>query len=215
MTQSEQVALIEEITRRVVIRVLGLDDPLSVVVGVSNRHVHLSLEDLKTLFRADRLTVRRHVRQPKEFAAEETVTVHGPKTTFTKVRVMGPCRATTQVELSRTDCFALGVDAPLTQSGHLENAAPVDIEGPYGWVHREHAAIVAARHLHVGPSHAAQLGLSDQDLIKIRIGGSRGGILDNVVVRVKADWVPEIHLDTDEANALDLSTGDRVRLIKE
>lgn len=213
--ETTQAALIEEITRRVVVRLLGLDDPLSVVVGVSNRHAHLSREDLRILFNVAELTVRRQVHQPKEFAAEQTVTVHGPKTTFTNVRVMGPCRTRSQVELSKTDCYALGVDAPVTQSGHLGDAAPIDVEGPCGRIRLEHGAIVAARHLHLGPSHATQLGLSDQDLTKIEIGGQRGGIFDNVVVRVREDWIPEIHLDTDEANALNLGTGDRVRLIKE
>ncbi len=213
--EASQVALVEEITRRVVVRLLGLEDPLSVVVGVSNRHVHLSREDLKTLFHLDELTVRRRVRQPKEFAAEEVVSVHGPRGTFASVRVMGPCRTKSQVELSKTDCYALSVAAPVTQSGCLENAAPIDVEGPRGRIHLERGAIVAARHLHLGPSHAVQLGLSDQDLVRIKVDGQRGGILDNVIVRVKEDWIPEIHLDTDEANALGLGTGDHVRLVKE
>lgn len=207
--------LVDEIARRVVDKLTELSDPTSIIVGVSNRHVHLSAEDLKTLFGLDEMTVKRYVRQPKEFAADHVVTVHGPKRSFTGVRVMGPCRAKSQVELSRTDCFALGLNAPVTQSGHLENAAPIEIEGPLGRISCEHAAIIAARHLHTGPEGAAQLGVKDQDLVKIRVDGERGGVLDNVIVRVKADWIPEVHLDTDEANGLGLRSGDRVHLVKE
>lgn len=185
-----------------------------IVLGVSNRHVHLSREDLTTLFGLDALTVYRRVRQPGEFAAEQFVKVHGPRTTFEKVRIMGPCRAKSQVELSRTDCIQLGIDAPLTQSGHLQNAGPVEIEGPKGRVRLEHGALVAARHVHMGPGHAAELGVADQELVKIRFGGQRGGVLDNFIIRVKDEWVPEIHLDTDEANALGLHSGDHGELIK-
>jgi len=118
------------------------------------------------------------------------------------------------VELSRTDCYALGVKAPVIQSGHLDSATPIDIEGPLGSIHLEHGAMVAARHVHLGPADAAALGVKDQDLVKFAFGGQRGGVLDNFIVRVKADWVPEIHLDTDEANALGLKQGDFGKLIK-
>lgn len=205
--------LVEEVTRLVLFRLNDLRD--QIVVGVSNRHVHLSQADLATLFGLDALTLHRHVRQPGEFAAEQVVAVHGPRTTFGRVRVMGPCRAKSQVELSRTDCVALGVDAPVTQSGHLSTAGPIDIEGPRGSIHLEHGAIVAARHIHLGPSHAQAWGLADQELVKVQFGGQRGGVLDNVVIRVKPEWVPEIHLDTDEANALGVRHGDLGKMIRE
>lgn len=186
-----------------------------IVVGVSNRHVHLSKQDLQTLFGLDELTKYRQVRQPGDFAAEQFVAVHGPRTTFPKVRIMGPCRPKTQVELSRTDCIALGIDAPLTQSGYLDEAGPIDIEGPLGRIHLEHGAMVAARHIHMGPSHAAQWGLKEQDKVKVAFGGERGGVLDNLIVRLKDEWVPEIHLDTDEANALGLADGEYGTLVRE
>lgn len=207
--------LVEEVTRRVLVRLQGLDDPLRIVIGVSNKHAHLSASDLRTLFGLDAMTVARAVRQPGEFAAEQTIAVHGSRTTFPKVRLMGPCRAKSQVELSRTDCIALGVDAPVTQSGHLDDAAPIDIEGPLGRLHLEHGAMVAARHIHMGPSHAAQLGVADQDLVRVAFDGERGGIMDNFIVRIKAEWVPEIHLDTDEANALGLKSGGFGEIVKE
>ena len=209
---TEEQKLVEAIAGRVLAR-LAQTDPRDVVLGVSNRHVHLSQADLLTLFGQDAMTLYRAVRQPIEFAAQETVTVHGSKATFQHVRAMGPCRKASQVELSRTDAIALGIDAPLTQSGHLAQAGPVDIESPRGSVHLEHGAMVAARHLHCSDDFAASLGLKDQDLIKIAIPGPRGGILDNVIVRTNPTWVPEIHLDTDEANALGATHGQIVRLV--
>lgn len=213
MPEADTMKLVEEITRRVLRRMDAEQD--QIVLGVSNRHVHLSQSDLATLFGLDALTVYRHVRQPGEFAAEQSVAVHGPRTSFPKVRVMGPCRPKSQVELSRTDAIALGVDAPLTQSGHLETAGPIEIEGPLGSVRLDRGAMVAARHIHMGPAHARAWGLADQDLVKVRFGGERGGVLDNLIIRIKDDWVPEIHLDTDEANALGLKTGDYGKLIRQ
>lgn len=189
------------------------DLQVQVVVGVSNRHAHLSREDLATLFGLDEMTVFRRVRQPSDFAAEQTVSISGPRGTFPKLRLMGPCRAKTQVELSLTDCKTLGIVAPITQSGHLDDAGPIDIEGPRGRIHVPHGVMVAARHIHMGPSHAAAWGLADQDLVKVQFGGERGGVLDNVIVRIKDDWVPEIHLDTDESNALGLHDGEFGKLI--
>lgn len=208
MTAPDTRQLVEEVTRMVISQL-----QLHIVVGVSNRHAHLSREDLATLFGLDELTVYRRVRQPSDFAAEQTVSISGPRGAFPKLRLMGPCRAKTQVELSRTDCVALGIDAPITQSGHLDEAGPIDIEGPRGKIHVPHGVMVAARHIHMGPSHARALGVADQDLVKVEFCGERGGVLDNFIIRIKDDWVPEIHLDTDEANALGLRDGDFGKLI--
>jgi len=205
--------VVEEVTRKVLTRLQDLE--LQIVVGVSNRHAHLSKADLATLFGLDAMTVYRRVRQPSDFAAEQTVSISGPRGTFPKLRLMGPCRAKTQVELSLTDCVTLGISAPITQSGCLDNAGPIDIEGPAGKIHVEHGVMVAARHIHMGPSHAKAWGVADQDLVKVAFGGERGGVMDNFIVRIKDDWVPEIHLDTDEANALGLHDGDVGKLIKE
>jgi putative phosphotransacetylase len=205
--------LVEQVTRLVLFRLQGMQN--QIVLGVSNRHAHLSREDLSTLFGLDAFTMYRKVRQPGEFAAEQFVKVHGPRTTFEKVRVMGPCRKQSQVELSRTDCVQLGIDAPVTQSGHLGSAGPIEIEGPRGSIRLEHGAIVAARHVHMGPLHAQEFGVADQDLVKIRFGGQRAGVLENFIIRVKDDWVPEIHLDTDEANALGLRDGDYGELVRQ
>lgn len=197
----------------VLVRLQNLSDPMRIVIGVSNKHAHLSSADLATLFGIDETTVFRQVRQPGEFAAEQFIAVHGTKASFSRVRLMGPCRPKSQVELSKTDCIALGIEAPITQSGHLENAAPIEIEGPKGRLILEHGAIIAARHIHLGPSHAEQLGVKDQQQVQVKFGGERGALMNNFIIRVKDAWVPEIHLDTDEANALGVGSGEYATLV--
>jgi len=207
-------ALIDDIAERAYAKLLPLLRGGQVLVGVSNRHVHLSHEDLQTLFGLDEFEVYRPVRQPGEFAATQHVTVHGPKASFENVRCMGPCRAKSQAELSLTDCRALGLAAPITQSGHLDQAAWVDIEGPRGVIRRQ-AGMVAARHIHMGDADARALGLKDQDLVSVEFDGIRGVVGHNFIIRTKPEWVPEIHLDTDEANAFGVSSGDFGRIVKD
>ncbi len=196
-----------------VLQKIAQADPHYVIVGISNRHVHLSDADFLTLFGYEAPRVKKYVRQRGEFAAEETVTLHGPRGTMERVRVMGPNRPATQVELSRTDCFALGINAPMAQSGHLEKAAPVVIEGPAGRVECTNAAIVAGRHIHMSPDDAAALNLKDQDMVSVQFGGERGARLDNFLIRVKDSFLAELHLDTDEGNAVSAKTGDYVKIL--
>lgn len=209
MTEAQ---LISAIADRVVAHIMARD-PHRVVVGISNRHVHLSDADFRTLFGTSEPTVLKPVRQRGEFAAVETVTLHGPKGTLERVRVMGPNRPATQVELSRTDCYTLGVTAPMAQSGHLSEAGPIEISGPAGRISPDHAAIVAGRHIHMSPSDAAALGLSDADRVSVHFTGERGARLDNFLVRVKDTYLAELHLDTDEGNAIGARTGDWVTIL--
>lgn len=213
MLDTAQAQLIEEITRRVVYQAFGLEDPSLVVVGVSNRHVHLTEEDFRTLFGRVDLTHFKDVRQRGEYAAEETVTIHGPKRSMERVRVMGPWRPRSQVELSFTDARSLGVDAPVLNSGNLDEAAPIEIEGPAGRLRLDHGAIIAGRHAHMGPADAERAGVVDGQRVSIRFGGFRGGTLDNVLIRVRDSYVAEVHLDSDEANALGVRTGDKVQIV--
>ncbi|MGA4670688.1 phosphate propanoyltransferase [Propionibacteriaceae bacterium Y1923] len=214
MTVADQ-ELITRITTLVVDALAKHTDPHRVVLGVSNRHVHLSPEDFATLFGSGEPTVKAWVVQHGEFAADQVVTIEGPRGRMEKVRVMGPCRRQSQVELSATDCRALGINAPVTQSGYLDEAAPITIIGPEGRVDLEHAAIIAARHIHLGPGDAEALGVKDQQLVKVRFEGERGGVLDNVICRVKDNFTSEVHLDTDEANAVMGRTGDIVTVLVE
>ncbi len=206
---------LEELTRKVVFDALGQEDPTQVVLGVSNRHVHLCEEDFRTLFGPDaELTVKVMLRQTGEFAANEMVKVIGPKGSFEKVRLMGPHRPKTQVELSNTDCFQLGVAPVVCESGFLDEASPIDIEGPCGRVHKDHAAMVAGRHIHLSPDDAAALGVQDSERVSIEFGGRRGGLMDNFKCRVKDSYRAEVHIDMDEANGLGARTGDTVRVIR-
>lgn len=210
----DEQQLITTLADRVLARIHE-SDPRRVVVGISNRHVHLTDDDFRTLFGYDAPVVKKYVRQRGEFAAEEVVTLRGPKGTMERVRVMGPNRPATQVELSRTDCFALGITAPMAQSGHLEHAGPVEIIGPAGKVRAEHAAIVAGRHIHMGPEDARPLGLKDGDRVRVRFDGERGAELHHFLIRVKPSYLLELHLDTDEGNAIGARTGDWATILED
>ncbi|HHT05415.1 MAG TPA: phosphate propanoyltransferase [Hydrogenispora sp.] len=188
---------------------------IKVPVGVSNRHVHLSQEDLETLFgKGATLTVKKDLSQPGQFAAEETVNLIGPKRSIPNVRILGPVRPQTQVEISLTDSFTLGITAPVRDSGNLENTPGLIIEGPKGRIEIEEGVIVAQRHLHLHDTEAAELGLKDQDYIQVKVDGPRGLIFDQVLVRVSPKFKKDLHLDIDEANAAGLKTGDLVTIIK-
>lgn len=185
---------------------------LHIPVGISNRHVHLSREDMDILFGyGATLTRMKAVKQPGQYAAEETVTLRGPKGELTRVRVLGPLRSATQVEISVSDSFVLGVKAPLRMSGNLQDSPGIEIIGPRGRVSKTDGAIVAWRHIHISPADAERHALRDGMEIDVRIDGYRGGILSHVVVRVSADAVLEMHVDVEEANGFGLRNGDCVQ----
>jgi putative phosphotransacetylase len=158
--------------------------------------------------------VKKDLSQPGQFAAEETVNLIGPKRSIPNVRILGPVRPQTQVEISLTDSFTLGITAPVRDSGNLENTPGLIIEGPKGRIEIEEGVIVAQRHLHLHDTEAAELGLKDQDYIQVKVDGPRGLIFDQVLVRVSPKFKKDLHLDIDEANAAGLKTGDLVTIIK-
>lgn len=186
-----------------------------VPVGISNRHVHLSEEDLATLFGPGYgLTVAKDLSQTGQYAAEETVTLVGPKGVLQRVRVLGPVRSKTQVEISRTDAFALGVKPPVRDSGELVDSPGIVVVGPAGCVKLSEGVVLAKRHIHMTPAEAEKFGLKDKDYVKVAVTeGPRPLTFDNVLVRVREDFVLELHLDTDEANAACLNNGQEVDLI--
>lgn len=189
---------------------------LEIPVGVSNRHIHLCREDMDILFGyGSTLTRFKAVKQPGQYAAEEVVTLRGPKGELSNVRVLGPLRNTTQVEISVADGFALGAKAPVRMSGDLLESPGIDIIGPKGRVVKHNGMIVAWRHIHISPQEAEQHGLRDGMEIDVKTDGPRGGVLSHVVVRVTADAVLEMHIDVEEANGFGLRNGDRVRGIKQ
>lgn len=174
-----------------------------VPVGISNRHIHLSQADLDQLFGADyQLTPMKGLSQPGQFACKETVTICGPKGAIEKVRVLGPVRKETQIEIVAGDCFKLGVKAPAKLSGDLAGTPGITVVGPRGSVQTAQGLIVAQRHIHMAPADAQAYGVQDGQIVKIRVGGLRGGIYDNVAIRVTTSSKLECHLDTEEANAM-------------
>ncbi|NLL18327.1 MAG: phosphate propanoyltransferase [Clostridia bacterium] len=185
-------------------------------IGVSNRHVHLSQADLNTLFGSDaKLSTFRELSQPGQFAAEQKVTLVGPKGVIENVRVLGPVRKATQVEISVSDCFKLGVRAPIRSSGDLAGSAGVTLVGPKGSITLKEGVIIAERHIHLDPASAAAFGVKDGDRVSVRTTGSRALTFSEVLVRVSDKYRPEMHVDIDEANAALLKNGHMVEIVDE
>ncbi|MDU4961645.1 MAG: phosphate propanoyltransferase [Sporomusaceae bacterium] len=184
-------------------------------VGVSNRHIHLSAAHMEVLFGSgSTLTHQKDLKQVGEFAARETVTLIGPKGVIRGVRVLGPVRDFTQIELARTDGFSLGIAPPVRNSGDIAGSAGVIVAGTHGAVTLSEGVICAARHIHMTQADACRLGVADGDRVKVAFGGERGGSYDRVLIRVKPDFRLEFHIDTDEANAAGLNNGDWVTIEK-
>lgn len=177
-------------------------------IGVSVRHLHLSRADLAALYgEGHELTFRAPLSQPGQFACEETVDLLGAKGRIGRVRVLGPERPETQVEISRTECFQLGIPAPIRMSGELAGTPGLQLEGPCGVIDLAQGAICARRHLHLSPEEALGLGLRQRDEISVRVGGERSLVFNDVAVRVHPDYRLDMHIDTDEANAARLDQG--------
>ncbi|MGM0366994.1 MAG: phosphate propanoyltransferase [Actinomycetota bacterium] len=185
-----------------------------VVCGVSVRHVHLCREHLEILFgKGYELSELRELYNPG-FAAKETVTIVGPKlNAIQNIRVLGPLRSKSQVELAKTDCVILGIDAPVRPSGSVEGSASAVVVGPKGVVYLKEGVIRANRHMHMCPDDAQYFGLSDNDKADVRIPGPKGLTFNNVQVRVSADFKTEMHVDTDDANAADIVNGTLVDIV--
>ncbi|MDR6884275.1 phosphate propanoyltransferase [Bacillus sp. 3255] len=190
-------------------------EPVLIPVGVSNRHAHLSPGDVEALFgKGRRLTPLRELSQKGQFAASETVTLQGPKGCIANVRILGPSRGATQVEISRTDGFELGVHPPLRLSGDLAGTPGITLIGPSGSVVVPQGLIVARNHVHASPEDAQRLGLQHGEPIMLQAAGERPVIFGDVTVRVSPQFSLDFHIDRDEANAAMLGTGDMVRLIR-
>ena len=170
-------------------------------IEISARHAHLSQNDLEVLFGKNyTLTATRPLSQSGEFAAKERVDLIAHHNAILGVRVLGPVRAQTQVEISKSDAYRIGIEAPLKVSGDLAGAVKITIRGPKGEIKRS-AVIIAKRHAHVSTTTAQKIGLAQNQVIRIRISGPRGGVLDNVVVRIAPNFCDVVHLDIDEGNA--------------
>lgn len=184
-------------------------------VGVSNRHIHLSELSANTLFGIGYIFNKmKDLSQPGQYACEETVTIIGPKGIIEKVRILGPLRKSTQIELLHADCRRLGIPAVIRESGKLDGTPELTLCGPEGCIKEKRGAIVAKRHLHMNLSDATSFGCCDGENVMISCDGERGGTLNEVTVRVSTISKLEFHVDFDEANALGLNDGDCVMLFK-
>lgn len=190
----------------------------TVTCNVSNRHIHVTKDDLEVLFgKGAELKARNHLMQPGQFASEQTVSlIAGRGRVIENVRILGPCRRYTQVEISRTDGFFLGIRPPVRNSGDLKGTAGGTLIGPKGTLVLKEGIIVADRHIHTTPQVAERFGLKNNDFIRVRIGHTdKPTILDRVRIRVLDEFVMEMHLDNDDANACGVSSGDRVEMLLE
>jgi acetate kinase len=202
---------------RETIRILGYEaitrqlqaSQIPIPIGVSAHHVHLSQGDVERLFgRGHQLTPRSPLSQPGQFACEELVRLVGPRGSIDRVRVLGPARAETQVEISRTEGYLLGINAPIRMSGDLGGTPGLVLEGTEGRVELKEGVIYAHRHMHMTPTDARRLGLRDRDIVRVRVGGERELVFGDVAVRISPKFKLELHLDTDEANAAEIDNGD-------
>lgn len=191
-----------------VTEVLKRAGDLPIPINTSARHAHLSQPDVEALFGAGhKLTKRSDLLQPGQFACEETVTLVGPKGTVERVRILGPTRKQSQVEVSRTEEFKLGIDAPIRASGDLDGSPGLTLVGPKGEVKLKQGVICAMRHIHMSPEDALRFALRDKDVVRVKIPGERSLVFGDVLVRVSPDYLLEMHIDTDEANAAELNQG--------
>lgn len=210
---------VELITRMVMEAINQKDKSKSgylVPVGVSARHVHLTQEHVEILFGKGYQLTKKKELMGGQFASNELVTIVGLKLrAIENVRILGPVRSRSQVEISSTDAIKLGVKAPVRESGDVAGSAPVALVGPKGALYLTEGCIVAKRHIHMSPKDAAQAGVKDGDIVSVKVENERGTVFNQVKIRVDGSFTLEMHIDTDEANAAKIATGDTVRIIME
>jgi putative phosphotransacetylase len=215
-------AVVEHIVRQAVYQRLGRPMPRAatapnpLVVNVSARHCHLTQEAVEALFGKGRtLTPMRDLYQAGQFAAQETVTLIGPRSrVISNLRILGPCRSLNQVELAYTDAIALGFDIPLRMSGDIEGTPGCMLMGPAGFFELAQGVIRAKRHVHMSPADAEFHGVKHLDEMRLHVGGDCGIALERMVVRVDASFRLEVHIDTDEGNACNLRPDSRCELMR-
>ncbi len=207
---------INQLTAAVIKALENGGDQDDIPVGVSNRHIHLSREDLNTLFgEGYELTPLKDLSQPGQYACKELLTIVGPSLRpIEKVRVLGPIRNNSQVEISRTDSYLLKVKPPVRESGKIKDSAPITIIGPKGIVTLKEGCIIANRHIHMSLEDGKRFGVKDNDYVTVDALGERRTRFYDVQVRVSDKFCLEMHLDTDDANAAGLGNGSKVKIVK-
>ncbi len=206
-----------ELITKLVMEVLGNEvsqapkDGYMVPIGVSARHVHLTQEHVEVLFGAGCQLTKKKDLMGGQFASNEQVTIVGTKLrAIENVRILGPVRKESQVEISMTDARTLGVAPVVRNSGDIAGSAPIALVGPKGALYLKEGCIVAKRHIHMSPADAAAAGVADKDVVSVAAMNERGTTFDEVLIRVDPSFTLEMHIDTDEANAAQLKTGDAV-----
>lgn len=186
-----------------------------VPVGVSARHLHLTREHVEALFGPGYKLTKKKELMGGQFASNELVTIVGLKLrAIENVRILGPVREKSQVEISATDAVRLGIKAPVRESGNIEGSAPIAIVGPKGAVYLREGCIVAMRHIHMSPRDAEAAGVYDKDIVSVKADNERGTVFAKVKIRVDESYTLEMHMDTDEANAAGITTGQTVTILK-
>lgn len=213
-------AAIEQVVRQVVRQRLGLGGKPSeapkLVVNISARHMHVTQEHLEILFGPGaKLTVLKPLYQDGHFASEQTVTIIGPRhRTITNLRILGPCRKESQIELAFTDSIAMGIDVPVRMSGNVKDTPGCIVLGPKGHLELKQGVIRAQRHVHMHPKDAEYYGVKDREAVKLRVASDCPMVFEDVIARVDPAVKLEIHLDTDEGNACNLMNAKSVELFK-
>ncbi|MCR2045754.1 phosphate propanoyltransferase [Acetatifactor muris] len=213
--EQQTVEMITQMVLETIGRMEERSNGYQVPVGVSARHIHLTQEHVETLFGEGYHLTKKKDLMGGQYACNETVTVVGLKLrAIENVRVLGPVRKASQLEISATDTMKLGVAAPVRESGNIAGSAPVAVVGPKGVIYLKEGCIIAMRHIHMSPADAAAAGVHDGDIVSVRADNERGTVFNQVKIRVNDSFTLEMHIDTDEANASKIKTGDRVTIIR-
>lgn len=213
--EQQTVEMIAQMVLQTLNRMEEKSNGYQVPVGVSARHIHLTQQDVETLFGEGYQLTKKKDLMGGQYACNETVTIVGLKLrAIENVRVLGPVRKASQVEISSTDALKLGIKVPVRESGNVAGSAPIAVVGPKGAVYMKEGCIVAMRHIHMSPADAAAAGVHDGDEVSVRADNERGTVFNHVKIRVSDSFTLEMHIDTDEANASEIRTGDKVTIIR-
>lgn len=214
--EQQIVEMITQMVLQTISRMEEKSNGYQVPVGVSARHIHLTQEHVETLFGEGYHLTKKKDLMGGQYACNETVTVVGLKLrAIENVRVLGPVRKASQLEISATDAMKLGVAAPIRESGNVAGSAPVAVVGPKGVIYLKEGCIIAMRHIHMSPADAMAAGVKDGDIVSVKADNERGTVFNQVKIRVNDSFTLEMHIDTDEANASRIKTGDMVTIIKQ
>ncbi len=225
-TKKEQVNFLEDILKEKTIEQITKlvmeamnkekeENGFVVPIGVSARHVHLTQQDVETLFGTGYQLTKKKELMGGQYASNELVTIVGLKLrALENVRILGPVRKASQVEISATDAIKLGVKAPIRESGDIKGSSPIAIVGPKGVIYLNEGCIIAKRHIHMSPADALAAGVKNGDVVSIKVENERGTTFNHVSIRVDESFTLEMHIDTDEANAAKISTGTTAVIIK-